>query len=164
MVAETAGLSVTGVYYHFDRLDEIYHEVVADTVRVLEASTSDVVEQRTLRAQIRAFIFAVHRLGFQDQSVMGFMVRIHLDAVRSPGVSSDGGPLTMATENFVIMVRTAINRGELPPSTDVRTTAGLLASILWGVCLYSGLVEDANTVDDISNRVDEMLTNGLAGL
>ena len=72
--------------------------------------------------------------------------------------------LTVATENFfVIMVRAAIDRGELPPSTDVRTTVGLLASILWGVGLYSGLVEDADTVAAISNRVDEMLAYGLPG-
>jgi AcrR family transcriptional regulator len=162
MVAETAGLSVTGVYYHFGSLDEIYGEVVADTAGVLEACMRDVLAQRTLRAQIRAFIFAMHQLDVQDRSILGFMIRNHLDAVRSAGVGGGSGPLTVATEHFfVMMVRAAINRGELPPGTDVRAAVGLLASILWGVGLYSGFVEEADAMAAISNRVDEMFANGL---
>lgn len=161
MIAETAGLSVTGVYYHFGSLDEIYVEVVADTVRVLDATIRDVLAQRTLRAQIRAWIRAMHRLESQDRSVMGFIIRSQLDAVRNPG-AGDSAPLAVAVEAlFVTMVRAAVNRGELPQGTDVRTTVGLLASILWGVGLYSEFIDDADTVAALSNRVDEMIANGL---
>jgi AcrR family transcriptional regulator len=162
MVAERAGLSVTGVYYHFGSLDEIYEAVVANTVELLEAATRDVLAQPTLRAQIRAFMRAMHRLDVQDRSIVGFMIRTHLDAVRRPGADGGTGPLTVATGHFfATMVRMAIDRGELPPGTDVRGTVGLLASILWGVGLYSRFVEDSDTMTAISNGVDEMFAHGL---
>ncbi|MET4427046.1 AcrR family transcriptional regulator [Mycolicibacterium sp. 624] len=164
MVAEQAGLSVTGVYYHFSSLEEIYDEVVADTVATLEAIIGEVLEQPTIRAQIRALIFAMHRLDSQDRSIMAFMVRTYLDAARSPEVGRDSGPLTAGTAYlFVTMVRSAISRGELPPDSDVRTTVGLLASILWGVGLYSGFVEDADAMAVILNQVDDMFAHGLVG-
>jgi AcrR family transcriptional regulator len=164
MVAEQAGLSVTGVYYHFSSLDEIYDEVLADTVRVFEVCTHEAMAQPTLRAQLRAFIFAMYRLDYQDRSVIAFMVRTHLDALRGPGVGGDSRALTAGTTQFfVTMVRSAVTRGELPPNTDVHTTVDLLASILWGVGLYAGFVDDADVMAAISHRLTEVFAHGLMG-
>jgi AcrR family transcriptional regulator len=165
MVAARAGLSVTGVYYHFGSLEEIYDAVVSDIVSVLQEYMREVLLQRTLRTQIRALILGMNRLDFQDRSIMAFMIRTYLDAARSPGVGRDSDALTAGTEQFfVTIVRAAIGRGELPPDTDVRTTVGLLSSILWGLGLYSGFVEDAEAMAVISDRVDELIVHGLAGL
>lgn len=165
MVAEQAGLSVTGVYYHFASRDHLYDEVVVDTASLLDGFTKEILAYQKLRPQLRALVFAMHRPEFQDRSVMAFLTRTYLDAARDPGLGGDTEPLLAGAERlFVTVVSSAISRGELPADTDVAATVGLLSSIMWGVGLYSGFVEDPDSMDVISAQVDDMFVHGLAGL
>ncbi len=162
MIAEQAGLSVTAIYYYFRSIEDLHHAVVAETVRALESCKREVFAQPTLRSQLRAYIFAMHRLDYEDRSVMAFVIRAQLDAVRSPGLFGERGSMMKCSEQlFFAVVRSAVERGELPRNTDVRMTVGLLSSIMWGVGMYSGFVEDADTMAAISHRVDDVIVNGL---
>lgn len=162
MVAREAGLSIRAVYYYFGSLQEVYVDVVADTVALLEESVRDVAGEPTLRRQIRAYLAAMHALDFGDRSVMAFMIREYLDAARGTRDGRAKGPLLSGTEHFLAgMVRGAIDRGELAPDTSVRATVGLLSSIFWGIGLYSGFVDEADVMAALCARADEVIASGL---
>lgn len=162
MIAEQAGLSVTAIYYYFRSIEELHDAVVAETAQTFEGCRREVFAQPTLRAQLRCYIFAMHRLDYEDRSMMAFAIRAQLDAVRSPRLFGERGPVMRDSEQlFFALVRSAVDRGELPRDTDVRTTVGLLSSIMWGVGMYSGFVDDADTMAAISHRVDDVIVNGL---
>lgn len=162
MVAHRAGVSIQAVYYHFRGIRHIYDEVAADIVDRMAIAARDVFTQPTLRAQIRTYAYAMHTLDYSDRSVMDFTIREHLDAQRDRRRSGTPGALAVGTEQFfTALVRGAVERGELDPDADVRATVGVLASIMWGVGLYAGFVPDPDTMEPVTNLVDEFIANGL---
>lgn len=162
MIAREAGLSNTAVYYYFSSVEDIYGEVVADTVGLVEASLADVTTQRSLPVQLGAYVAAMHRLDFQDRSMMGFMIHEYLDAARGARLGRGKGPLMSSTERFLgSLVRAAVERGELAADTDVRAMIGLLSSIMWGVGLYAGFVDEEETMARVGVHLGAVLSRGL---
>lgn len=160
MVALQAGMSFQAVYYHFSGIEDIYDAVVADVMGRLEDPVSVVFAQPTLQLQIRTYAYAMHTLDYSDRTVMAFMIREYLDARR--GRERGKGPLVEGTEQFfVALVRAAIKRGELAPEVDLSAVVGVLTSIMWGVGLYAGFVEDPDTMERVTAMVDGVIATGL---
>jgi AcrR family transcriptional regulator len=161
MVADQAGLSNTAVYYYFAGIDEIHDAVVADVSSLLARSVREVLDQPTLRAQVRHYVDVMRRLDVEDRSLMAFMMRDYLDVARGPKAKRKGSILMATIDLYGAMVRGAIERGELASDTDERAIVGLLSSILWGVELYAGFVDDAAAVERVSHYLDVVLAHGV---
>lgn len=160
MVAQEAGMSFQAVYYHFRGIEDIYDAVVADVAARLEQPVREVFAQPTLQKQIRTYVFAMHTLDYEDRTVMAFMIREYLDARRDR--QRDKGPLVEGTERFfVALVKSAITRGELPPDSDLPAIVGVLTSVMWGVGLYAGFVDDPDEMARVTDAVDGMIAHGL---
>jgi AcrR family transcriptional regulator len=160
MVAQRAGMSFQAVYYHFSGIEEIYDAVVADVIARLEQPVHDVFAESTLRSQIRTYAFAMHALDYEDRTVMAFMIREYLDARRDR--QRGKGPLVEGTEQFfVALVKAAIARGELAPDTDLPAVVGVLTSIMWGIGLYAGFIDDSDQMARVTDAVDGVIAHGL---
>jgi AcrR family transcriptional regulator len=162
MIAQRAGISIQAYYYHFSGIESVYDEVVADIVGRMEKAVLDVLAQPTLRAQIRTYAFAMHEIDYEDRSVMAFILRENLDARRHRRRGDTTSALMTGTDRFFsALVAAAVERGELGPDVDARAVVGMLSSIMWGVGLYAGFVPAADDMAPITNRVDEIIANGI---
>jgi AcrR family transcriptional regulator len=161
MVADEAGLSNTAVYYYFAGIDDIHDAVLADVSSLLKRSVRDVLNQPTLRTQVRHYVLAMRRLDVEDRSLIPFLMRNYLDVARGPKRNRKGSLLMATIDLFGTMVRGAVDRGELAADTDQRAIVGLLSSILWGVEAYAGFVDDADAVARVAHYLDVVLAHGV---
>lgn len=158
-VSDHAGLSAKAIYYYFASVDDIYDELLRDTVRLLDECFQHVAAQPTLRSQLRCYVGEMRRIELADRAEMAFLVRGYLDGARGRSQGRDDDPLTTgAARLFGELVRAAVARGELPPDTDVHATAALLGSLVWGIGLHAGVVDAVATLSD---RIDDVIVHGL---
>jgi AcrR family transcriptional regulator len=162
MIAQRAGISIQAYYYHFSGIETVYDEVVSNIVERMEKAVLDVLAEPTLRAQLRTYAFAMHEIDYEDRSVMAFILRENLDARRHRRLGDTTSSLMTGTDQFfTALVAAAVERGELAADIDARAVVGMLASIMWGVGLYAGFVPVSDDMAPVTNRVDEIIANGL---
>ncbi|MDT5113623.1 MAG: hypothetical protein QOE20_5513, partial [Mycobacterium sp.] len=132
---------------------------------VTEASTlvteciAKAQQHETLVAQLSALVAAINEADRRDRSTAAFLVSARLEANRNPELQYYGGAELRAF--LTKLIADAGARGELLEGTDPEPVVDLVQSMLWGIGVYSGFVDDVADMDLITGQLIRLFSHGL---
>lgn len=158
-IALTAELSRPTLHYYFANREEIYQTLVAEARSVISESIVRAQRQETLVAQLSALVAAITEADRRDRSTVAFLVSARLEASRNPELRDDGSAdLRVFLKK---LITDAAARGELHSGTDPEAVVDMVQSMLWGIGVYSGFVDDAADMQLITRQLIRLFSHGL---
>lgn len=106
---------------------------------------TDVPEQDTLLADLRALLFAIRRV-LRHSTIRRIVADIHAELERTPALAKVARPFQRARRARVRgLIERAIARGELSPTCDLETAADVIAAPLyWRMVVTGGRADRAH--------------------
>jgi len=160
-IAVAAGLSRPTLHYYFAAREEIYAQLVADASAVISDCIDKAQRHETLVEQLSALVTAIHEAYYRDRSAFAFLVSARLESSRNPELRHEGGSDLRAF--LATLVAAAEARGELTAEVAQGPVVDMLHSVLWGVALYAGFVDDSADMYVITKQLNQVLSHGLLG-
>jgi AcrR family transcriptional regulator len=158
-IAHTAGLSRPTLHYYFANREQIYQTLVTEASTLMTDCIAKAQEHESLVAQLSALVVAVNEADRRDRSTAAFLVSARLEANRNPELQFDGGADLRVF--LTKLVTDAGTRGELREGTDPASVVDMVQSMLWGIGVYSGFVDDAANMDLITKQLIKLFSHGL---
>jgi AcrR family transcriptional regulator len=158
-IALTAELSRPTLHYHFANREEIYQALVAEASTVVAECIARAQRHETLVAQLSALVAAITEADRRDRSTVAFLVSARLEASRNPELRYDWG--TDLRVFLTKLITDAGARGELLEGTEPEPVVEMVQSMLWGIGLYSGFVDDAANMHLITRQLIRLFSHGL---
>jgi AcrR family transcriptional regulator len=158
-IALTAGLSRPTLHYYFPNREQIFRTLVTEASTLMTDCIAKAQEHDSLVAQLSALVVAINEADRRDRSTVAFLVSARLEAKRNPELQYDGGADLRVFLTKVVTDAGA--RGELRPGTDPAPVVDMVQSMLWGIGVYSGFVEDAADMDLITKQLIKLFSHGL---
>jgi AcrR family transcriptional regulator len=158
-IAVAAELSRPTLHYYFANREEIYQALIAEASTLMTGCIAKAQQQETLVGQLSALVAAISEAERRDRSTAAFLVSARLEANRNAELEYDGGAdlRVFLTKS----VTEAAGRGELVEGTDAESVVDLVESMLWGIGLYSGFVDDAADMDLVTKQLIRLFSHGL---
>jgi AcrR family transcriptional regulator len=158
-IALTAGLSRPTLHYYFANREQIYQTLVTEASTLMTDCIAKAQEHESLVAQLSALVVAVNEADRRDRSTAAFLVSARLEANRNPELQFDGSADLRVF--LTKLVTDAGTRGELREGTEPSSVVDMVQSMLWGVGVYSGFVDDAANMDLITKQLIKLFSHGL---
>ncbi|WP_319444930.1 MULTISPECIES: TetR/AcrR family transcriptional regulator [unclassified Mycobacterium] len=158
-IAVTAGLSRPTLHYYFANREQIFRTLVTEASTLLTDCIAKAQEHESLVAQLSALVEAIGAAERRDRSTSAFLVSARLEAKRNPELVYDSGADLRVF--LTKLVTDASVRGELRPGTDPAPVVDMVQSMLWGIGVYSGFVEDAADMDLVTKQLIKLFSHGL---
>jgi AcrR family transcriptional regulator len=158
-VAFTAGLSRPTLHYYFADREQIFRTLVTEASTLVTDCIAKAQEHESLVAQLSALVVAINEADRRDRTTAAFLVSARLEAKRNPELQYDGGADLRVF--LTKLVTDASARGELRPGTDPASVVDMVQSMLWGIGVYSGFVDDAADMDLITKQLIKLISHGL---
>ena len=160
-IALNAGLSRPTLHYYFATREEIYETLVSEASAVLADCIAKARRHETLVEQLSTLVAAIHEADYRDRSTIAFLVSARLEASRNPELSADGAADIRAF--LATLVAEAVARGELSADVAQAPVVDMLHSMLWGVGVYAGFVDDPADMLVITKQLSRVFSKGLLG-
>jgi AcrR family transcriptional regulator len=158
-IAMTADLSRPTLHYYFANREEIYQTLVAEASSVMAECIAKAQRHETLVAQLSALVEAIAEADRRDRSTVAFLVSARLEGSRNPELRHDG--IVDLRAFLVRLVADAGARGELVRGVDPEPVVDLVQSMLWGIGVYSGFVDDAADLRVVTRQLIGLFSHGL---
>lgn len=158
-ISLAAELSRPTLHYYFANREAIYSTLVTEASTLVTECIAKAKQHETLVAQLAALVAAINEADRRDRSTAAFLVSARLEANRNPELQYDGGSELRAFLTKVIADAGA--RGELLEGIDPEPVVDLVQSMLWGIGVYSGFVDDAADMDLITKQLIRLFSHGL---
>jgi AcrR family transcriptional regulator len=158
-IALTAELSRPTLHYYFANREAIYQTLVAEASTVVADGIASARRHDTLIAQLSALVAAITGADRRDRSTVAFLVSARLEASRNPELRYDGDADLRVF--LTKLISDAGARGELLEGTDTGSVVEMVQSMLWGIGVYSGFVDDAVDMDSITKQLIRLFSYGL---
>jgi AcrR family transcriptional regulator len=158
-ISLAAELSRPTLHYHFANREAIYSTLVTEASTLVTECIAKAKQHETLVAQLSALVAAINEAERRDRSTAAFLVSARLEANRNPELQYDGGAELRAF--LTKLIADAGARGELLEGTDPEPVVDLVQSMLWGIGVYSGFVDDAADMDLITKQLIRLFSHGL---
>src|SRR5882757_4601233 len=150
-ISLAAELSRPTLHYYFANREAIYSTLVTEASTLVTECIAKAKQHETLVAQLSALVAALNEAERRDRSTAAFLVSARLEANRNPELQYDGGAELRAF--LTKLIADAGARGELLEGTDPEPVVDLVQSMLWGIGVYSGFVDDAADMDLITKQL-----------
>jgi AcrR family transcriptional regulator len=161
-IASRAGLSRPTMHYYFRTREQMYDCLITEAYSIVCDCIAQAKREDTLLNQLAAFVAAAHRSGFDDRSMLRFVITARLESHRSPSLRDNPGPVVSAVQAFYAsMVDDAIARGEIPADTDAGAVVNMLLALLLGMGFFAGFIVDENNMSVIAKQLHRLLVHGL---
>jgi AcrR family transcriptional regulator len=136
-IAERANVSRPTVNYHFASKSALYQTLEADAVATVLADTINKTRgEQTFLTALHAFATSLVSAESENRTRADFLITTVLETARSADLRASGSTATNALrEHLRDMVTAAIERGELPPETDVAAMIEFALATLLGMGL-----------------------------
>jgi AcrR family transcriptional regulator len=136
-IAERANVSRPTINYHFASKSALYQTLEADAVATVLADTiSKTRGHDTFLTALHAFATSLVSAESEDRTRADFLITTVLETARSADLRASGSTATNALrEHLGDMVAAAVDRGELPPDTDVVAMIEFALATLLGMGL-----------------------------
>jgi len=158
-ISLAAELSRPTLHYYFANREAIYSTLVTEASTLVTECIAKAKQHETLVAQLSALVAAINEAERRDRSTAAFLVSARLEANRNPELEYDGGNELRAF--LTKLIAEAGARGELLEGTDPEPVVDLVQSMLWGIGVYSGFVDDAADMDLITGQLIRIFSHGL---
>ena len=158
-ISLAAELSRPTLHYYFANREAIYSTLVTEASTLVTECIAKAKQHETLVAQLSALVAAINEAERRDRSTAAFLVSARLEANRNPELQYDGGAELRAF--LTKLIADAGTRGELLEGTDPEPVVDLVQSMLWGIGVYSGFVDDAADMDLITGQLIRIFSHGL---
>jgi AcrR family transcriptional regulator len=158
-ISLAAELSRPTLHYYFANREAIYSTLVTEASTLVTECIAKAKQHETLVAQLSALVAAINEAGRRDRSTAAFLVSARLEVNRNPELQYDGGAELRAF--LTKLIADAGARGELLEGTDPEPVVDLVQSMLWGIGVYSGFVDDAADMDLIAGQLIRLFSHGL---
>jgi len=158
-ISLAAELSRPTLHYYFANREAIYSTLVTEASTLVTECIAKAKQHETLVAQLSALVAAINEAGRRDRSTAAFLVSARLEVNRNPELQYDGGAELRAF--LTKLIADAGARGELLEGTDPEPVVDLVQSMLWGIGVYSGFVDDAADMDLITKQLIKLFSHGL---
>jgi len=158
-ISLAAELSRPTLHYYFANREAIYSTLVTEASTLVTECIAKAKQHETLVAQLSALVAAINEAERRDRSTAAFLVSARLEANRNPELQYDGGAELQAF--LTKLIADAGARGELLEGTDPEPVVDLVQSMLWGIGVYSGFVDDAADMDLITRQLIRLFSHGL---
>jgi AcrR family transcriptional regulator len=158
-IAVTAGLSRPTLHYYFADREQIFRTLVTEASTLMTDCIAKAQEHESLVAQLSALVGAVNEADRRDRSTAAFLVSARLEANRNPELQYDSGADLRVF--LTKLVTDAVARGELRAGTEPSTVVDMVQSMLWGIGVYSGFVDDSADMDLITKQLIKLISHGL---
>ncbi len=152
-VARSAGVGKAALYRRWPEKAVM----ASDLLSRVGLTITDVGEQGSLEADLRAVLFAIRRV-LRHPLVKRIITDLHAEIERTPALERAIRPFQRARRERVdALIDRAIERGEVAPSIDRETAADLIAAPLyWRLAVLGGRSDRAHI-----ERLARMLTSAL---
>jgi AcrR family transcriptional regulator len=158
-IALTAELSRPTLHYYFANREDIYRTLVSEASTLVTECIAKAQQHESLVAQLSALVVAINEADRRDRTTAAFLVSARLETNRNPELQYDGGA---DLRGFLTkLVTKAGVRGELPAGTDPAPVVDMVQSMLWGIGVYSGFVDDHADMDLITKQLIKLFSHGL---
>lgn len=158
-ISLAAEVSRPTLHYYFANREEIYSTLVTEASTLVTECIAKAQQHETLVAQLSALVAAINEAVRRDRSTAAFLVSARLEANRNPELQYDGGAELRAF--LTKLIADAGARGELLEGTDPEPVVDLVQSMLWGIGVYSGFVDDVADMDLITGQLIGLFSHGL---
>jgi AcrR family transcriptional regulator len=158
-ISLAAELSRPTLHYYFANREEIYSTLVTEASTLVTECIAKAQQHETLVAQLSALVAAINEAERRDRSTAAFLVSARLEANRNPELQYEGGAELRAF--LTKLIADAGARGELLEGTDPEPVVDLVQSMLWGIGVYSGFVDDVADMDLITGQLIRLFSHGL---
>lgn len=163
-IAERAGLSRPTMHYYFHTRQQIYDCLVNEASSIVADCVDEAKREKTLLAQLSAFVSAASRLGFAERSMMRFIIAARLEHHRNPNLRDGHSPVVSAMQSFYAsIVDDAIARGEIPDDADAAAVVNMLLAMFLGVGCYAGFIVGGADATMIAKQLYKLMVHGLLG-
>jgi AcrR family transcriptional regulator len=160
-IALTAELSRPTLHYYFANREDIYRTLVTEASTLVTDCIAKAQQYDSLVAQLSALVVAINEADRRDRTTAAFLVSARLEANRNPELQHDGGADLRVF--LTKLVTDACTRGELRAGTDPAPIVDMVQTMLWGIGVYSGFVDDAADMDLITKQLIKLFSHGLLG-
>jgi AcrR family transcriptional regulator len=150
-ISLAAELSRPTLHYYFANREAIYSTLVTEASTLVTECIAKAKQHETVVAQLSALVAALNEAERRDRSTAAFLVSARLEA--------DGGAELRAF--LTKLIADAGARGELLEGTDPEPVVDLVQSMLWGIGVYSGFVDDAADMDLVTKQLIRLFSHGL---
>jgi AcrR family transcriptional regulator len=158
-ISLAAELSRPTLHYYFTNREAIYSTLVTEASTLVTECIAKAKQHETLVAQLSALVAAINEAERRDRSTAAFLVSARLEANRNPELQYEGGAELRAF--LTKLIADAGARGELLEGTDPEPVVDLVQSMLWGIGVYSGFVDDVADMDLITGQLIRLFSHGL---
>jgi AcrR family transcriptional regulator len=158
-ISLAAELSRPTLHYYFANCEAIYSTLVTEASTLVTECIAKAKQHETVVAQLSALVAALNEAERRDRSTAAFLVSARLEANRNPELQYDGGAELRAF--LTKLIADAGARGELLEGTDPEPVVDLVQSMLWGIGVYSGFVDDAADMDLVTKQLIKLFSHGL---
>ena len=158
-ISLAAELSRPTLHYYFANREAIYSTLVTEASTLVTECIAKAKQHETLVAQLSALVAAINEAERRDRSTAAFLVSARLEANRNPELQYEGGAELRAF--LTKLIADAGARGELLEGTDPEPVVDLVQSMLWGIGVYSGFVDDVADMDLITGQLIRLFSHGL---
>jgi AcrR family transcriptional regulator len=161
-ISRRAGLSRPTMHYYFDNREQVFAALQQEAYSAVAECIAGARRQPTLLTQLAGFATALRRLERLDKSMLRFVVASRLEMQRSPEVRQRGPAAADAiTEFYRQVVTDAVERGEIPPDTDVTAVADMLFAMFWGMGFSVSFMHAPDDFRQIAKQVERLFVEGL---
>lgn len=158
-IAVEADLSRPTLHYYFSSREEIYDALVAEAGGLVAESIANAPRCDTLAESLAALVTAIHDTEFHDASQVAFLISARLEASRNPSLGFERGGALRA--HLVTLVTEAVDRGELVADTRIGPIADMLHSVLWGVGMCAGFLDERTDMTRVTRQLGALFAHGL---
>jgi AcrR family transcriptional regulator len=139
-VARRAGSGKAALYRRWPNKEAM----ASDLLLRVGLTLTDVPEQESLQADLRALLFAIRRV-LRHPRIRPILADLHAEMERTPSLAQAIRPFQRARRARIdTLIDRAITRGEVPPGTDRELAADLIASPLyWRMVVIGGRADCA---------------------